>query len=198
MQQHCHPSLGAGADSGRFIIYAKANANKLSYGHVGIGSTNHLNGELFKSLTGTPEIVQVPYRGARPVITDLISGQIPMGVVGVTGQVLEFHRSGKLRVLAVTSAARLTAAPELPTFAEAGFPGLTTQPSIGLLAPAGTPTSIIGQIAQATRKALAQQDYQQFLIEAGFQPTIDSNPEKFRHSLVDDITQWQPVVNALG
>src|SRR5262249_55166776 len=70
----------------QFIAYAKANPGKLSYGHAGVGTTNHLTGELFKSLAGTPEIVQVPYRGSGPVIADLISGQIPMGVVGVTGQ----------------------------------------------------------------------------------------------------------------
>jgi tripartite-type tricarboxylate transporter receptor subunit TctC len=87
---------------------AKANPGKLSYGHAGVGSINHLTGELFKSLAGKPEIVPVPYRGAGPVIADLISGQIPMGIVGVTGQVLEFHRSGKLRVLAVTSPTRET------------------------------------------------------------------------------------------
>ena len=85
------------------IAYAKANPGKLSYGHSGIGSIQHLAGELFKSLAGTPDIVQVPYRGTGPVITDLVSGQIPMGVPGVTAQVLEFHRSGKMRVLAVTS-----------------------------------------------------------------------------------------------
>jgi tripartite-type tricarboxylate transporter receptor subunit TctC len=97
-----HPSVPAQSLK-EFIAYAKTNPGKLSYGHIGVGSTAHLIGELFKSLAGTPEIAQVPYRGAGPVITDLISGQIPIGVVAVTGQVLEFHRSGKLRVLAVTS-----------------------------------------------------------------------------------------------
>jgi tripartite-type tricarboxylate transporter receptor subunit TctC len=192
-----HPSVLAQTLK-ELIAYAKANPGKLSYGHVGIGSINYLIGELFKSLAGTPDIVQVPYRGAGPMVTDLISGQIPMGVVGMTGQVLEFHRSGKLRILAVTSPSRLTAAPELPTVAEAGFPGLTSKGSIGLLAPAGTPKPIIDQIAQATRKALAERDYQQSLIEAGFEPTIDSNPEKFRRTLAADIAQWRPVVDALG
>ena len=93
------------------IAYAKANPGKLSYGRSGIGSIQHLAGELFKSLAGTPDIVQVPYRGTGPVITDLVSGQIPMGVPGVTAQVLEFHRSGKMRVLAVTSPERLTRRP---------------------------------------------------------------------------------------
>jgi tripartite-type tricarboxylate transporter receptor subunit TctC len=158
----------------------------------------HLVGELFKSLAGTPEIAQVPYRGAGPVITDLISGQIPMGVVGVTGQVLEFHRSGKMRVLAVTSPARLVGAPELPTAAEAGLPGLTVTASLGLLAPAGTPTPIIEQIAQATRTALAERAYQEMLIEGGYEPILDSSPEKFRRALAADVALWTPVVKALG
>jgi tripartite-type tricarboxylate transporter receptor subunit TctC len=181
-----------------FIAYAKANPGKLSYGHSGVGSTNHLTGELFKSLAGTPEIVQVPYRGAGPAITDLISGQIAMAVVAITGQVIEFHRSGKLRVLAVTSPARLNGAPELPTAAEAGLTGLTVTASLGLLAPAATPAPIIEQIAQATRTALAEQSYQQTLIDAGFEPTLDSSPEKFRRSLAADVALWTPVVKALG
>ena len=115
-----------------FIAYAKANPGKLSYGHAGVGSIQHLTGELFKSLAQTPDIVPVPYRGTGPVVTDLIGGQIPIGTPGVTGQLLEFHRTGKLRILAVTSPTRLTAAPELPTTAELGFPGMTVRGSIGL------------------------------------------------------------------
>ena len=180
------------------IAYAKANPGKLSYGHSGVGSIQHLAGELFKSLAGTPEIVQVPYRGTGPVITDLAGGQIPIGLPGVTGQVLELHRSGRMRVLAVTSLTRLVAAPELPTAAELGFPGMTVTGSIGLLAPAGTPIGIIEQIAQASRTAVAEPAYQQMLIEAGIEPTLDSSPEKFRGSLAADVALWTPVVKALG
>src|SRR3954447_10475712 len=183
---------------GEFIAYAKANPGKLSYGHAGIGSTNHLTGELFKLLAGTPEIVQVPYRGMGPALTDAIAGQVQMAVPGVTGQVLEFHRSGKLRLLAVTSPKRLAAAPEIPTAAEAGLPGLTVTASLGLLAPSGTPIEIVEQIAKATRTALEQPAYQQLLIEGGFEPTLDSNPEKFRQSLAADVALWAPVVRSLA
>jgi tripartite-type tricarboxylate transporter receptor subunit TctC len=181
-----------------FIAYAKANPGKLSYGHAGTGSIQHLTGELFKSLAGMPEIVQVPYRGTGPLITDLISGQIPIGLPGLTGQVIEFHRSGKMRVIAVTSPTRVIAAPELPTAAEQGFPALTVIGSIGPLAPAGTPNGIIEQIAQATRTAVAEPPYKQMLIDAGIEPTLDSNPQKFRQSLAADIALWAPVVKALG
>jgi tripartite-type tricarboxylate transporter receptor subunit TctC len=132
------------------------------------------------------------------VITDLVGGQVPMGVPGVTGPLLEFHRSGRMRVLAVTSPTRLTAAPELPTAAELGFPGLTVRGSIGVLAPAGTPNGIIEQIAQATRAAVAEPAYQQLLIDAGIEPTLDSSPERFRQSLAADVALWTPVVKALG
>jgi tripartite-type tricarboxylate transporter receptor subunit TctC len=192
-----HPTVPAQTLK-ELIAYAKANPGKLSYGHSGAGSIQHLTGELFKSLAGTPEIVHVPYRGTGPVIADLVSGQVPMGVPGVTGQVIEFHRTGKMRVLAVTGSTRLAAAPELPTAAELGFPRLTVTGSIGLAAPTGTPAGIIEQIAQATRTVVAEPAFQQMLIDAGIEPTLDSNPEKFRQSLAADVALWAPVVNALG
>jgi len=121
-----------------------------------------------------------------------------MGVLGVTSQVLEFHRTGKMRVLAVTSPARLIAAPELPTATELGLPGLTVTGSIGVLAPAGTPVEITEQIAQATRTAVGEPAYQKMLIDAGMESTPDPNPEKLRRTLAADIALWTPVVKALG
>jgi tripartite-type tricarboxylate transporter receptor subunit TctC len=192
-----HPSVPARGLKD-LIAYARANPGRLSYGHAGIGSIQHLTGELFKSLTGTPGIVQVPYRGTGPVVTDLIAGQIPMGTPGVTGQVLELHKSGRLRILAVTSAKRLAAAPELPTAAELGFPGMIVRGSIGVLAPAGTASAIVERIAQATRTAIADRAFQQMLIDGGIEPTPDSNPEQFRRSLAADVALWTPVVRELG
>jgi tripartite-type tricarboxylate transporter receptor subunit TctC len=192
-----HPALPVHSLK-ELIAYAKANPGKLSYGHAGVGSIQHLTGELFKSIAGTPDIVQVPYRGTGPLVTDLVSGQVPMGTPGVTGQLLEFHRSGKMRVLAVTNATRLVGAPELPTVAELGFPGMTLTASIGLLAPAGTERGIIEQIAQATRAAASDPPYKQMLIDAGIEPSLDSSPEKFRQSLAADVALWTPVVQALA
>jgi tripartite-type tricarboxylate transporter receptor subunit TctC len=180
------------------ITYAKANAGKLSYGSAGAGTLNHLTGESFKVLAGLPDLIHVPYRGAGPAITDVISGQIPMVIPTMTGQVLEFHKSGKLRILAVVSPSPLIGVPELPTAVEQGFPSLVALASVGLLAPAATPKAIINQIAQATRTALAERDYQQTLFESGFEPDLDSSPEKFRRSLEGDIARWTPVVNAIG
>src|SRR5437667_8663882 len=153
-----HPAVPA-QTLREFIDYAKANPGKLSYGHAGVGSLNHLTGELFKSLAGTPELVHVPYRGSGPATADTISGQVAMVTPAVTGGLLEFNRSGKLRILAVTSPTRLIAAPAIPTAVEAGLPGMVSQQSIGLFAPAGTPNAIIEQISQATRAALADATY---------------------------------------
>src|SRR5207244_10857484 len=97
-----------------------------------------------------------------------------------------------------TSPPRRIAAPELPTASELGVPGMTVTGSIGLLAPAGTQIEIIEQIAQATRTAVAEPAYKQMLIDAGIEPTLDSNPEKFRRSLAADVALWMPIVKALG
>src|SRR5262252_8208900 len=181
-----HPSVPA-QNLNELVAYAKANPGKLSYGHSGVGSIQHLAGELFKSLAATPDIVQVPYRGTGPLITDLVGGQVPMGTPGVTGQLLQLHRTGKMRVLAVTSPGRLDAAPELPTAAELGFASMTVMGSIGLLAPAGTPVAIIEQTAQATRTIVAEPAFSRMMIDAGIEPTPDSSPEKFRQSLAADV-----------
>jgi len=192
-----HPSVPAQTLQ-EFVAYAKAQAGKLSYGHVGVGSTNQLTGEMFKLAAGLPELVQVPYRGAGPTMADLISGQLAMAVVALTSQSLGFHRSGKLRILAVASPRRLIAAPELPTVAEAGFPGLTYEGTIGPVAPAGTPATIIEQIAQAVRTALADPAYRQRLIDSGFEASADTTPEKFRRRLEADVRFWTPLVESLA
>jgi len=192
-----HPSLPVHTLND-LVVYAKANAGKVSYGSAGAGTLNHLTGELLKILAGLPDLIHVPYRGAGPAITDLISGQIPMVIPAMTGQVLEFHKAGKLRIIAVVSPSRLAGVPELPTAVEQGFTGLVSVQLIGLLAPAGTQEAIIKQIAQATHAALAERDYQKILNESGLEPDLNSSPEKFGRSLEDDIARWRPVVNAIG
>jgi tripartite-type tricarboxylate transporter receptor subunit TctC len=192
-----HPSVPA-QNLKEFVAHAKTHPGTLSYAHAGVGATSQLIGEMFKLQAGLPELVQVPYRGAGPAIADLISGQVAMAVVAVTGQSLGFHRSGQLRILAVTSPKHLVAAPELPTVADAGFPGLTSHNTIGPVAPAGTPKPIIELIAQAVRKALAESAYEQKLIDSGFEASFDTTPEKFRRRLEADIVFWTPVVEALG
>jgi tripartite-type tricarboxylate transporter receptor subunit TctC len=177
--------------------YAKANPGKLSYGSSGAGTANHLVGELFKLLTRT-EITHVPYRGAGPAMADLISGHIPMLVQSSNAQAFELHETGKLRILAITSAKRIAAAPAIPTVGEAGLPGLASENFIGLFAPKGTPKAIVEQIAQATRHALADKDLQRLYAASGFEPDLDSSPEKARRRLEEEFVKWAPVIKAVG
>jgi tripartite-type tricarboxylate transporter receptor subunit TctC len=191
-----HPSIPAKTLQ-EFIAYDKAHRGELSYGHAGVGSLNHLTGELFKSLAGLPDLVQVPYRGSGPATADALAGHVAMVTPAVTGQLIEFHRAGMLRILAVTSPARLAAAPDLPTAAET-LPGMVSLQSIGLFAPAGTSKAIIDQIARANHAALAQADYQRMLVESGFEADVDSSPEKLRRLIEGEIEKWTPIVAALG
>jgi tripartite-type tricarboxylate transporter receptor subunit TctC len=192
-----NPSLPARNLRG-FIDYAKAGRAKLSYGSAGPGSMAHLTGELFKSLTGTPEIVHIPYKGGGQSIIDLISGHIPMISTNITNQVLESHRSGQVRVLAVTSPARVSAAPDIPTAIEAGLPGMIAHNFSGLFAPVGTPNAIVAQISDATRSAMADDAFRQKLIASGFEPYPDLSPEAARRLIEDEIGRWTPVIRSIG
>ena len=172
------------------IDYAKANPGKLSYGSSGVGTVNHLLGELLKSQTGT-DITHVPYRGAGPAMTDLISGHIPMLLQSVTGQAIEMHNTGKLRMLAVTSATRLAAAPDIPTVGEAGMPGLNSQQFIGLFAPKGTPKAIVEQISpghadrDGRSRAAADVHVVGFRSRPRFDPRKDAAPGRSGNRHVD-------------
>jgi tripartite-type tricarboxylate transporter receptor subunit TctC len=192
-----HPAVPARTVK-ELIDYARANPGKVSYGTTGVGSLQHLTGELLKSLTGGPDIVHVPYRGAGPATADLLAGQVPMVILSMTGQILESHRSGKLRVLAVTSPGRFSAAPEIPTAVEAGFPDVVAQQAIGLFVPTGTPMPIVARISGATRTVVAEKAYQKMLIDGAFEPQFDWTPERFRRFLDDDIARWTPVAKAIG
>ena len=192
-----HPSVPAKTPL-EFIIYVKANPGKLLYGSSGAGTLNHLSGELLKSLTGITDLPHVPYRGAGPALADVIAGQIPIIIPAMTSQVLEFHRTGKLRLLAITNPARLPIAPEIPTAVESGVPGLVTQQVLGLFAPAGTPAPIVGKIAAANTTAMADKAYQQSLIEPAVIPLPDWTPERFNQFMKEDIARWTPLVKSIG
>jgi len=180
------------------IAFVKNNPGKLSYGSAGTGTLNHLSGELLKSLTGITDLPHVPYRGAGPAIADAIAGQIPMIVPAMTNQVLAFHRTGKLRLLAITNPARLAVAPEISTAAEAGVPGLVTQQVLGLFAPAGTPKPIVDDIDDANHDAMADGAYRQSLVNAAVIPVPDWTTKKFDEFIDAEIARWTPLVKAIG
>jgi tripartite-type tricarboxylate transporter receptor subunit TctC len=180
------------------IAYAKANPGKLSYGSAGAGTMSNLSGELFKQLTGLNDLVHIPYKGAGPGITDLVSGHIPMMTPNVTAQVLELNRAGKIRILAVNAAQRLSAAPDIPTAIEQGVPGMIGLLFLGLFAPAATPKPILDRIAAATHAAMADAEFQKVLTASGLEAIPDSNSEKAKRFMDDEIARWGPVVKASG
>ena len=192
-----HPSVPVN-DLNELIAYAKANPGKLSYGSAGTGSLNHLTAEAFKLRVGLPDLIHVPYRGAGPAIADILAGQIPMIVPAMTNLVLELHRAGKLRVLAVTHGTRLAAAPELLTAVEQGFTDLVAPNFVGVFAPAGTPKPIIDQIATANLALLADEDYRQLLVSGTFEPHGGLNPDAYRRYVENELARWTPIVTAMG
>jgi tripartite-type tricarboxylate transporter receptor subunit TctC len=159
---------------------------------------NHLSGELLKSLTGIKDLPHVPYRGSGPGMADLVGGQIPIYIAAMTSQVLEFHRTGKLRLLAITNDKRLPVCPDIPTAAESGVPELVTTQVIGIFAPAGTAEPVIAKIAEANHTALVDPTYQQTLISQAVIPVTDWTPERFNQFMAEDVARWSPLVKAIG
>jgi len=191
-----HPAVPA-QNLKELIDYIKANPGKLTYGSAGAGTLNHLSGELLKSLTGITDLPHVPYRGAGPALADVIAGQIPIVIPAMTSQVLEFHRAGRLRLLAITNPTRLPIAPEIPTAVET-VPGLVTEQVLGLFAPAGVPQPIVAQIAAANATVMADKAYTQSLVDAAVIPVPDWTVEQFNQFMKQDVARWTPLVKAIG
>ncbi len=180
------------------IAYAKANPEKLSYGSAGAGTMTNLAGELFKQLIGVPQITHVPYKGAAPGVADLASGHIPMMTPNVGGPLIQFHRTGKVRILAINSTHRIKAAPDIPTAIEAGLPGMIAANFNGLFAPAGVPKPILTRLAQLSRAAMADVGLQNTLVRSGFEPVIDSGLDEAQRLVAEETARWLPIVKATG
>jgi tripartite-type tricarboxylate transporter receptor subunit TctC len=177
------------------IALAKANPGKINFGSSGTGGSPQLAGELFKSMTGV-NMVHVPYKGLAPALTDLIGGQIQV-VFADVGLVKAHIAGGKLKGLAVTSAARSAAIPELSTVAEAGVPGYAAGTWYGVLAPAGTPTDIVARVSAETRKALALVDIKAAYVAQGMEPVGDT-PAQFASYMRDEFAKWGKVIREAG
>jgi tripartite-type tricarboxylate transporter receptor subunit TctC len=156
--------------------YAKANPDKVNYYSSGIGSTQHLAGEMLNMLAGT-KIVHVPYKGSGPAIADLIGGQVTMGFDPTTAT-LAFIRSGKLRALAIADSKRSPLLPDVPTTAEAGYPGIEMLTWYGLFGPKGMPTDVVSKWQQGVAKIVAMPDVQERIVTAGGLARA-STPEAF-------------------
>jgi tripartite-type tricarboxylate transporter receptor subunit TctC len=177
------------------IRYAKANPGKLNFASAGNGTTSHLSGELFKTMAGI-DIVHVPYRGGALAVTDLISGQVQM-MIDVMPNVYPLAKEGRVRGVAVSTAQRFPAAPELPTIAESGLPGFESSAWDGVLAPAGTPNVVIAKLNTAIREALADPELIEALRSRGARP-VPGTPEDFARHIEASTRKWAKVVRASG
>jgi tripartite-type tricarboxylate transporter receptor subunit TctC len=177
-----------------FIAYAKANPGKINMASVGIGSTPHINGELFKVMTGT-NMVHVPYRGAAAVMTDLLSGQVQL-YFGTTASSLEYVRTGKLRALAVTIERRLDALPDIPTVGDF-VPGYEASNWYGIGAPRNTPVEVIEKLNKETNAGLADPKIKARIADLGGS-VLTGSPADFGRLIADETEKWGKVVKFVG
>jgi tripartite-type tricarboxylate transporter receptor subunit TctC len=186
-----HPSLPPTLKE----VLELAKRKDLSFGHGGNGSTMHLAGELLNMLAGV-NIQPVAYKGSGPVAADVLGGQVPLGVVDVPSTISAV-KAGKVRALAVTSKRRIDAAPDVPTFAEAGVPGYEAIGWFGVVAPRGTPASVIGKLNGEIAGALSDPQIRARAIAAGTEPMTDS-PEEFATLIREETKKWAEVIKAGG
>ena len=179
------------------IKRVKDSPGKYSFGSAGVGSINHLTGELFKIAAGKLDIVHVPYKGGGPSVQAVTVGEIPTAFVAFSAAI-GLHRDGRLRILAVFSKKRSHAAPDIPTLAEAGLPGVTSNSYTAVLAPAGTPTAIVDQLYQATSKVVADSTFQKSILDQTAEVVTDSNPGNMTQFLNEEIEKWARVLKAIG
>jgi tripartite-type tricarboxylate transporter receptor subunit TctC len=175
-----------------FITYAKANPGKINMASSGNGSVQHVSGELFTMMTGV-NMVHVPYRGAAPALTDLIGGQVQIMFDALTSSI-EYIRAGKLRALAMTTAARSEALPDLPTVSDF-VPGYETSSWSGIGAPKNTPTAIIDKLNKEINAALGDPKIKARLADLGSVP-IPMSPADFGKLIAESVEKWGKVIRA--
>lgn len=189
-----HPSLPVKSVK-ELIALAKKNPGALNFGSAGIGSSNHLSGELFKAMAGI-DIVHVAYKGGAAAVTDLLGGQITM-YFGTTPSTMPLVRAGRLRGLAVSTAKRTSAAPDLPTMSEAALPGFEQYAWHGIFAPAATPPSVIAKLNADLNVLLKSNDVLQRFATQGIEVSGGS-PEEFSAFVRRDIAKYQKLVQSTG
>ncbi|HWA37051.1 MAG TPA: tripartite tricarboxylate transporter substrate binding protein [Burkholderiales bacterium] len=177
----------------REIIAAEKAKPNFQYGQGGNGSTMHLAGELFNMMTGL-KIQSVPFKGSGPVSAAVLGNQIPIGVVDVTSAIANV-RAGKLKALAVTSKQRISAAPDVPTFEEAGVPGYEAVGWFGVVGPAGMPAEIVQRLNQEIAAALKVPEIRKIATDAGNEP-FSTTPQEFSAMIRAETVKWADVIKA--
>lgn len=188
------PSVNA-KNVAELVAAAKSKPGALTYGSAGNGSSSHLSGALFEALAGV-NMVHVPYKGSSPLLVDVLAGRIDMTFDSYT--VYEEHiKTGKVRVLGVTSKARMGALPQVPTIAESGLKGYDVSNWLGVLAPAGTPKDVIATLHAALGRAMATPALKQQLVALGIEPAYGS-PEDFTALMRSELPKWAEIVKKSG
>ncbi len=177
------------------VALAKAKPGALGFATPGTGSTQHLSAEMLMAAAGI-QLVHIPYKGAGQSIPDVIGGQVPLGIYGLL-TIRQHAKTGRMRVLAVTTLKRSSAAPELPTLAESGFPGFDTSLWFGLLAPAATPKDIIGKIHSDTVRALKLPDVQERIASQGAD-IVGSSPDEFAAFIAAESAKYALIIKQAG
>ncbi len=189
-----HPSIPSQSVK-EFIAYAKERPGKLNYGSAGSGSATHLSTVLFNAMTGT-RMVHVPYKGSTPALNDLLAGQVNL-MFGNMASAMPHVRAGKLRALAVTSAKRSAAAPELPTIAETGLPGYEATSWFALFAPARTPAGIVNKLSTEVNALLKLPDVKERMTGLGAD-AISMSPRELGAYVDTEIEKWGKLIKATG
>jgi tripartite-type tricarboxylate transporter receptor subunit TctC len=182
-------------DIGGLVAYAKANPGKLNYASGGSGVTNHLVTEMFKATAGI-DIQHVPYKGGPAALTDLIGGQVDVMFETLTAT-LPLVKSGKLRAIAVSSADRAAALPDMPTISESGYPGFTGVPWVAMAAPAKTPKAIVDRLNADVNKILNLPDVRQSFLAVGTEPLV-MTVEQMGDFVRRESAKWGKAVKASG
>jgi tripartite-type tricarboxylate transporter receptor subunit TctC len=177
------------------IAYLKANPDKANFASSGSGTSIHLSGELFKIRTGVA-MTHIAYKGSPPALTDLMGGQVQLMFDNLPTS-LPYVKAGKLKALAVSTAKRIPALPNVPTVAESGLPGFETGSWFGLFAPAGTPKEIIARVDSEVRKMVQSPEMREKLIQQGAEP-VGMGSEEFAAHVKSELAKWGEVVKASG
>jgi tripartite-type tricarboxylate transporter receptor subunit TctC len=178
-----------------FVAYAKAHPKELNYGSVGVGSSQHLAAAYFEQITGV-QLTHVPYRNIAQYTPDFLAGQVPLGFQ-LLPNVLGLLKSGDARALAVTSAKRMTALPDVPTAAEAGVKNYETAAWLALLAPAGTPRPMVDKIYKAMVEALKNPDVRAHFVQQGAEP-LSPGPDELEKFMKSEAIKWGDIIHKAG
>jgi tripartite-type tricarboxylate transporter receptor subunit TctC len=181
---------------GDLVALAKAQPGKLTFASFGVGSAGHLAGEMLLSMTGT-DMLHVPFKGSAPALADLMGGRVTMMLPGI-GSAINLAKEGKVKGIGVSTAKRVSGAPDVPTMAESGVPGYDVATWESIMAPAGTPPEVIAKLNAAIREVVAGKAQRDKMIAMGFEPDATKTPAEVAQFVRSERAKWGKVVKERG